>query len=72
MAFALTVDKLDADGTIHVRHIFYGETIEECERRRDQHAEGCRAFGPALDDEMVIEESEEIDEIPEWSDDDDE
>lgn len=72
MAFALTVDKLEADGTIRVRHIFYGETIEECERLRDQHAEGCRAFGPALDEDRVIEESEEIDEIPEWSDDDEE
>lgn len=71
MAISLTVDKLEADGTIRVRHIFYGETIEDCERLRDHHAEGCRAFGPALEREQVIEESEEIDEIPEWSDDDD-
>lgn len=70
MAVALTVDKLEANGTICVRHIFYGETIEECERLRDQHAEGCRAFGPGLERDNVIEESEEIDEIPEWDDDD--
>ena len=71
MAIVLTVDKLEADGTIRVRHTFFGETIEECERLRDQHAEGCRAFGPALDGDQVIEEVEEVDEIPEWSDDDD-
>jgi hypothetical protein len=66
---SLTVDKLEPDGTIHVRHVFYGETIEECERLRDQHAEGCKAFGPALEDERVIQIEEEIDEIPEWEDD---
>jgi hypothetical protein len=66
---SLTVDKLERDGTIHVRHVFYGETIEECERLRDQHAEGCKAFGPALEDERVIQIEEEIDEIPEWEDD---
>jgi len=71
MAVQLTVDKLEADGTIRVRHTFFGETIEECERLRDEHAGGCKAFGPALDRKMVIEETEEIEEIPEWSDDDD-
>jgi hypothetical protein len=65
---SLTIDKLEPDGTIHVRHVFYGETIEECERLRDQHAEGCKAFGPALEDERVIQIEEEIDEIPEWED----
>jgi hypothetical protein len=70
MAFALTVDKLDDDGLIRVRHVFYGETEEECETLRDAHGAGCKAFGPALDQDRVIEELEEIDEIPEWSDDD--
>lgn len=66
MPIALTVDKLEPDGTIRVRHIFFGETLAECEKLRDQHASGCAAFGPALDRESVIEEYEEIDEIPEW------
>jgi hypothetical protein len=70
MAVALHVDKLEADGTIRVRHSFFGETIEECERLRDAHGEGCKAFGPALQQDKVIEEEEEIDEIPEWSNDD--
>lgn len=66
MAYALTVDKLEDDGTIRVRHVFYGETERECEELRDQHGAGCAAFGPALERETVIEEFEEIDEIPEW------
>lgn len=72
MPISLTVDKLEPDGTIHVRHVFYGETIEECERLRDQHAEGCKAFGPALKRgyKGVIEVAEEVDEIPEWTEDD--
>ena len=68
MAFALHVDKLDPDGTIRVRHTFYGETEEECEELRDQHSAGCKAFGPALQQDKVIEEFEEVDEIPEWED----
>jgi hypothetical protein len=67
MPFSLTVDKLEDDGTIRVRHIFFGETEEECEDLRDEHGAGCKAFGPALErKEGVIEEIEEIDEIPEW------
>lgn len=72
MAVQLTVDKLEADHTIRVRHVFFGETIEECERLRDQHGAGCKAFGPALqaasrgDENRIIELAEEICEIPEW------
>lgn len=69
MAFSLTVDKLESDGTIRVRHVFYGDTLEECETLRDAHGAGCKAFGPALERDTVIEEVEEIDEIPEWEDD---
>jgi hypothetical protein len=69
MPVSLTVDKLEPDGTIRVRHVFYGETIEECEKLRDAHGAGCQAFGPALHKKMVIEEEEEIDELPQWEDD---
>jgi hypothetical protein len=68
MPISLTVDKLETDGTIRVRHMFFGETLAECEKLRDKHADGCAAFGPALEREEVIEEVEEIDEIPEWED----
>ncbi len=70
MAIALHVDKLEPDGTIRVRHVFFGETLRECELLRDQHGAGCKAFGPALEQEAIIEEVEEIDEIPEWEDSD--
>ena len=66
MSYALHVDKLEDDGTIRVRHTFYGETEEECETLRDQHGAGCKAFGPALEKDRIAEETEEIDEIPEW------
>ena len=69
MPIALHVDKQEADHTIRVRHTFYGDTLEECEALRDQHGEGCKAFGPALERHKVIEEVEHIDEIPEWEDD---
>lgn len=69
MAIQLTVDKLEPDGTIHVRHIFFGETLAECNRLRDEHGAGCKAFGPALDHGKVIEIAEEISEVPEWEDD---
>ena len=72
MAYMLTVDKLDDDGRITVRHIFFGETKGECESLRDKHGAGCKAFGPALEHGSVIEDFEEIDDVPEWSDDDDE
>lgn len=68
MPFALHVDKLEDDGTIHVRHTFYGETEEECYALRDQHGAGCKAFGPALKTDDTIEEIEEVDELPEWED----
>lgn len=72
MAISLTVDKLEADGTIRVRHTFFGDTLEECEHLRDEHAAGCQAFGPALKrgHKGVIEVAEEVDEIPEWTEDD--
>ena len=69
MAYALTVDKLEDDGTIRVRHVFFGETEDDCYHLRDAHADGCKAFGPALADDRVIEVMERG-EIPEWEDDD--
>jgi hypothetical protein len=68
VTFSLTVDKLDPHGRISVRHTFYGDTEAECEQLRDQHAEGCQAFGPALKADKVIQVLEEIDDDdrPEW------
>jgi hypothetical protein len=69
MPIALHVDKLERDGTIRVRHIFFGDTLAECEALRNEHGAGCRAFGPALEQNHVIEEVEDIEEIPQWESD---
>lgn len=68
MAVSITVDKLEDDGTILVRHIFFGETESEARETMLEHAEGCKAFGPALKDDRVIETVDEDAEIPEWED----
>lgn len=70
MAFVLHVDKLEDDGTIRVRHSFYGDSEEECQELRDAHADGCKSLGPALKQDRTIEEIAEIDEMPEWEDSD--
>lgn len=60
MTHVLTVDKVDTGGVVHVRHIFYGNSRQQCLALRDQHGEGCRAFGPALERGTVAEEWSEI------------
>ncbi len=54
MPIALYVDKLEPDGTIRVRHVFFGDTLSQCEKLRDQHAGGCKAFGPAIEQNAII------------------
>jgi hypothetical protein len=62
MAVALHSYKVDSDGEIRVRHTFYADTEEEADRLLEQHAEGCRAFGPAFEQGDTIELIEDIDE----------
>ncbi len=69
MAIALHVDTCESNGTILIRHTFFGETLKECENLRDEHSAGCKSFGPAMANDNVIEWDEEVDEIPEWEDD---
>jgi len=66
MPYALRVDKLERDGTIRVRHIFFGETEAECRELCGRHAEGCQAFAPALKSGTIIDTVKQISEIPEW------
>jgi hypothetical protein len=54
-------------GKVAVEHIFYGCTEEECDRIFDTHAEGCEFLGPAIEEERVIEEIEDVPE-EEWPD----
>jgi hypothetical protein len=64
MTIALHSYKVDDDGKITVRHTFYAATEEEAEELMDEHADGCRAYGPAIEDGDTIEIFEEIDAPP--------
>ena len=55
MAVQLHSYKIDKDGEIRVRHTFYAATEEEAEDLMDAHAEGCTAYGQALDSGDTIE-----------------
>lgn len=64
MAYALHSYKVDADGKIRVRHVFYGETKEDAERQQDKHAEICPKYGPAVHSDRTIDFLEEISALP--------
>lgn len=71
MAFALTVDVIpEGGGRISVQHVFYGETEKECQENFEAHAKGCEFLTPAIKEDRVSEEIEEIDEDewPEYAD----
>jgi hypothetical protein len=55
---------VEKDGGIRVRHTFFAETIEECDRLLKQHATGCAHFGPADAAGETIEIVEDVDEMP--------
>jgi hypothetical protein len=59
MSVALHSYKVDDDGRITVRHTFYAATEEEAEELLEEHADGCKAFGPAVDEDETIEILEE-------------
>ena len=64
MPVALHSWKKDADGTIHLRHTFYAATEAEAKALMEEHGEGCKAFGPALEEGHTIEMTEEIELLP--------
>lgn len=69
MAKALNVDVIPpGGGKIAVRHIFYGETAEECRGNFAKHAAGCEFLTPAIREGRVNTEIERIDndEWPEY------
>jgi hypothetical protein len=55
---------VEKDGGIRVRHTFFADTIEECDRLLKQHATGCAHFGPADAAGETIEVVEDIDQMP--------
>jgi hypothetical protein len=64
MPVALHSWKIDDDGEIRVRHTFFARTEAEADKLLEQHAGGCKAYGPAVEQGDTIEIVEEIDELP--------
>lgn len=62
MAVALHSYKVDPDGEIRVRHTFYAADEDEADRLMEKHAEGCKAFGPAVEAGDTIDVIEDLDE----------
>jgi hypothetical protein len=63
MAKALHVYVLPAGGgPVAVEHVFYGHTEDECDAVFDAHAAGCEFLGPAIEEDRIFEEIEEIEE----------
>lgn len=65
MPWALHAAIMDSgDHEIKVRHIFYGETKEECDDYFKEHLGTCSYFRSAEKSREVISWFEEIDELP--------
>lgn len=64
MAYQLTAWKIEGDGSVRVKHTFYGETEAEAQEHFDEHVSICPKFGPAERDGDVESVMEEIDELP--------
>lgn len=63
MAFELQVDIVDpGDGSIKVRHSFFGLTEKEVEAYKTEHLAGCEYYRAAEADDRTIEELFELDE----------
>ena len=54
-------------GKVTVEHVFYAETDEEAQKAYDAHAAGCEFLTPAIAENRVEEELEDIDE-EDWPD----
>jgi hypothetical protein len=67
MPIALYSAKVDHDGRVRVIHCFLAPNEEEAEKLQEKHAEGCRAYGPAVDAEETIDIPVEVDTLPEAS-----
>jgi len=68
MPWKLTVDVVPAGGgRVDVQHVFYGESKADAESVFQRHAEGCEFLGPAIIEERINSEFEEIDD-DEWPD----
>jgi hypothetical protein len=56
--------KIDSDGRVRVIHIFLGANETSVEDVQKKHADGCKAYGPALEEEKTIDIDVDVDELP--------
>lgn len=57
--------KIDSDGQVRVIHIFLGASVSALEDAQQKHADGCKAYGPAFEEEKTIDIDVDVDELPE-------
>jgi hypothetical protein len=57
--------KIDSDGRVRVIHIFLGANEGMVEDLQKKHADGCKAYGPALKEENTIDIDVDVDTLPE-------
>jgi hypothetical protein len=57
--------KIDSDGRVRVIHIFLGANEGMVEDLQAKHADGCKAYGPALKAENTIDIDVDVDTLPE-------
>jgi hypothetical protein len=65
MAVARYSAKIDSDGRVRVIHIFLGANESTVDAAQQKHADGCKAYGPAYEEEKTIDIDVEVDELPE-------
>lgn len=57
----------EGGGRPSVGHMFYGETEAECRENFAAHAAGCKFLAPAIAEDRIDEQLEELD-ADEWPD----
>jgi hypothetical protein len=65
MALARYSAKIDSDGRVRVIHIFLGANEGMVDDLQEKHADGCKAYGPALAEENTIDIDVDVDTLPE-------
>lgn len=57
--------KIDSDGRVRVIHVFLGANEDMVDDLQQKHADGCKAYGPALEEDKTIDIDMDVDELPE-------
>jgi hypothetical protein len=57
--------KIDSDGRVRVIHIFLGANETAVDDLQEKHADGCKAYGPALKEDNTIDVDVDVDTLPE-------